>query len=186
MKRENMIRTRTELLTFLDSIGYDNPDYQIAVEALIFTPEGKILLQKRGKSARDAVGKLEGIGGTVEDGDDNLHERLQKEIGEELGAPIGGVEVDIERLLEIRQVQFEERVTKKLKDWVVVSHLCRITEGKPVIGEPDNTESLHELTLDELYAMDEADLSNSAIAARKTYREKYGNRPYYEVPEDTA
>jgi len=180
-----MIRTRTELLTFLDSIGYDKPDYQIAVEALIFTPEGKILLQKRGKGARDAVGKLEGIGGTVEDEDDDLHERLQKEISEELGAPIGGINVSIERLLEVRQVQFEERTTKELKDWVVVSHLSRVIGGEPAIGEPSNTESLHELTLDQLYAMDEADLSNSTLAARKTYRNKYGDRPYYEVPEDT-
>jgi hypothetical protein len=37
--------------------------------------------------------------------------------------------------------------------------------------------------MDELYKMDEKKLSNSTIAARKTYEELYGNRPYYEVPE---
>ena len=94
------------------------------------------------------------------------------------------LEVKIDRILEIRQVQFKERITGKMKDWVVISHLCRLISGTPQITGPHLTESLHYLTLDELYAMDEADLSNSTIVARITYRKKYGNRPYYEIPED--
>jgi hypothetical protein len=65
-------------------------------------------------------------------------------------------------------------------DWVVVSYLCRLIDGQPIIGEPDMTESLHELNLDELHAIDEAELSRSTAIARITYQAKYGNRPYYE------
>ncbi len=176
-----MIKTRTELLTYLDSIGYDKPNYQIAVEALIFTPQGKLILQKRGEQARDEVGKLEGVGGRVHQSETDLHQKLLKEISEELGE---NLKVNIERLLEVRQVQFKEHGTGKMRDWIVVSHLCQLISGSPVIGEPHKTESLHYLTLDELYAKNELELSNSTIAARITYQQKYGNRPYYDVPEN--
>ncbi len=178
-----MIREKTELLAHLESIGYDKPNYRIAVEALIFTPEGKILLERRGREARDAVGKLEGVGGKVSESDNDLLQKLQEEIRNELGATRGGLKVAIERLLEVRQVQFSDRAVGPL-DWVVVSYLCRIIEGTPVIGEPRKIASLEYLTLDELYAMPEKDLSNSMIGARETYKAKYGNRLYYEVPED--
>lgn len=180
-----MIRNKEELSAYLESIGYDKSesDYKIAVEALIFTPEGKVILEERGPDAKDEVGKLEGVGGGIGDNDD-LHRALQEEIGTELGVLEGGLKVEIERLLEVRQVQFEDELGY-LNDWVVVSYLCRQIEGIPVIGEPGKIAALHELTLDEIYAMDEADISKSVVIGRETYRAKYGNRPYYEVPEDT-
>jgi|GEM_PF-2553996 len=177
-----LIKTKAELLNYLKRIGYNKKEheYRIAVEALIFTPEGKLLLEKRGPLCRDEVGKLEGVGGELKA--DNLLYELGEEFDQELGAERQGLEIAIERLLEIRQVQFEEK-DKGLQDWVVVSHLCRLKKGEPVIGEPGKIASLHEISLEELYEMDEEKLSNSTIAARKVYKARYGNRPYYEIPE---
>ena len=175
-----LIKTKAELLDYLNSIGYSKENYRIAVEALIFTPEGKLLLEKRGPMCRDEVGKLEGVGGRLNKND--LLEELREEFDQELSAKVQKLEIEIERLLEIRQVQFEEQ-NKRLYDWVVVSHLCRLKKGEPKIGEKDKIESLHEISLDELYKMDEEKLSNSTIAARKAYKARYGNRPYYEVFE---
>jgi len=128
-----LIKTKPELLAYLDKIGYRKKDYDITVEALIFTPEGKLLLEKRGPKCRDEVGKLEGVGGRL-NGNDLLQE-LRDEFVQELAAQKQGLEIEIERLLEVRQVQFKE-ATKGWKDWVVVSHLCRLKQGKPAIGEP--------------------------------------------------
>lgn len=184
-----MIRTKTELIDYLDGIGYEKTDYRIAVEALIFTPEGEVILEERGPGCRDEVGKLEGVGGRF-DHESDLHEALQEEIRSELGADFGGLAVKIERLLEVRQVAFEEAVgprgakRKELKDWVVVSYLCRITAGEPVVGEPHKIKELHKLTLDEVYAKEEADLSKSVVMGRETYRTRYGNRPFYEMSEN--
>jgi hypothetical protein len=178
-----MIKTKKELLDHLASVGYTQSNYEIAVEALIFTPEGKLLLEKRGPQVRDEVGKLEGVGGRLDD-DKDLLEQVQEEIRTELGADQGGVKVNIEQLLEVRQVQFDDLRVGEAVDWVVVSYLCRLSDGVPHIGEPHKIESLHELTLDELYAADEADLSRSVIMGRRAYRAKYGNRPYYELQEE--
>lgn len=178
-----LIQTKAQLFDYLTRIGYSKKDYRIAVEALIFTPEGKLLLEERGPECRDEIGKLEGVGGRL-NGNDLLQE-LREEFDQELAAHNQGLEIDIERLLEIRQVQFEEQY-KGLQDWIVVSHLCRIKKGEPAIGEPGKIASLRKVSMDELYEMDEEDLSNSTIAARKTYKALYGNRPYYEVPESTG
>src|SRR6266581_9014365 len=100
------IKTRSELLDYLSRIGCDRKDYRIAVEALIFTREGKLLLEKRGRGCRDEIGKLEGVGGSL-DNDDNLVEKLREEVEQELAAHTGGVEIKIERLLEIRLITSE-------------------------------------------------------------------------------
>lgn len=175
-----LIQTKAELLDYLATIGYSKKDYRIAVEALIFTPEGKLLLEERGPECRDEIGKLEGVGGRLNGND--LIQELREEFDQELAAQQQGLEIDIDRLLEIRQVQFEEQ-DKGWQDWVVVSHLCRIRKGEPAIGELGKIASLRKVSMEELYAMDENNLSNSTIAARKSYRASYGNRPYYEVPE---
>src|SRR5579859_5665044 len=176
----DLIQKKSQLLDYLAGIGYNKKDYRIAVEALIFTPEGKLLLEERGPECRDEIGKLEGVGGGLY-GDDLLQE-LREEFDQELAAKTQQLVIDIDQLLEIRQVQFEEQ-DKGLQDWIVVSHLCRIRKGKPAIGEPGKITSLREISMEDLYQMEEAKLSNSTIAARKTYQALYGNRPYYEIPD---
>jgi hypothetical protein len=176
-----MITTRSELLAYLDSIGYNKQKYRIAVEGLIFRSDGRLLLEKRGPQCRDEIGKLEGVGGSLGTAE-NLLQKLHEEFEQELAAKNVGLEIAIDRLLEVRQVQFEEAGRGWL-DWVVVSYLCRIIKGVPDIGEKGKIASLEYLTLDQLYAMPEDDLSKSTVSARQIYAAKYGNRPYYEVPD---
>jgi hypothetical protein len=173
-----MIRYKSQLLTHLEHVSYNKLDYRIAVEALIFTMDGRIIHGKRGKKVTDEVGKLEGIGGSVGHHND-LHEVLQELIHNEIGP---NVKVAIERLLEVRQVQFEDRDRGWL-DWIVVSYLCRLREGHPEIVQLDMTESLYELTLDEFFAYPEDQLSRSSVIARQAYRAQYSNMPYYLLPE---
>ncbi len=179
-----LITKLSELLDYLQSIGYQKKNYRIAVEGLIFREDGKILLEKRGPGSRDEVGKLEGVGGSFPRDREDLLEELLEEFDQEIGRQTAGLEIIIERLLEVREVQFIQHQTRIAEDWIVVSYLCRLLKGMPFINEEDKIESLHYLTLDELYAMKETDLSNSTIAARIAYRNQYGNRPYFEVAED--
>jgi hypothetical protein len=189
-----LITTKAQLLKCLEGRRDYNPKSKIAVEALIFMPDGRLLLEKRGPACKDEIGKLEGVGGSIKAFDDLL-EALRSEIRQELGADRAGFKVSIDRLLEVRCVQFDEvavdRETKRVvgkrpQDWVVVSYLCRALEGTPLIGEADKIEALVYLTLDELFSMPEEKLSRSTVAARNVYRPKYGNRPYYETAEVNA
>jgi hypothetical protein len=171
------LRFKTQLLEYLKSSGYASNEQRIAVEALIFTTEGKIILEKRGRAVRDEIGKLEGVGGSIGQHTDLLQalkERFENELGEQ-------VIINIDRLLEVRKVTFIERDRGSV-DWIIVSYLCKLVDGTPEIYEPDMVDDLMEFTLDELFLLPEDDLSQSTIVARNTYKKSFGNRPYFECP----
>ncbi len=191
------IKTLAQLEDYLKAKGHTGPYPNIAVEALIFNGEGKLTLVLRGGHARDERFKLEGIGGRVNSKDKgDLTAALLREIAEEIGERPGDavpLTVQIDRLLEVRLVKFQQAQTLKWADWVVVSYLCRIVDGTPFNREPDKHIDIKYLSLDELFAWQEepaftADgafekpgLSKSLILGRAVYRRQYGNRPYYET-----
>lgn len=188
-----LIKTKTELKEHLREIGYSVENYSIAVEALIFTDTGKLVLLQRTDSARDARNRLEGVGGSLKE--ENLLTGLKREIQEEIGDDKGDetkLSVSIGKLLEIRQVQFFNHRSQKMVDWIVVSHLCSLKYGTPFNREPNNHVCIRCLSLDELYEWQEEPiyseagklikpgLSKSLVMGRLVYKSKYGNKPYYE------
>src|SRR5262249_19090555 len=68
-RRAGLLRNVSALKEYLDKSEYDVMGYRICVEAWLFDPNGKVLLQERGPECRDEVGKLECIGGQVFDED---------------------------------------------------------------------------------------------------------------------
>jgi 3',5'-cyclic AMP phosphodiesterase CpdA/ADP-ribose pyrophosphatase YjhB (NUDIX family) len=166
------IRSLDELKAYLKAQRLDATGYRIAVEALIFDANGRLLLQERGIDARDEVGKLEGVGGTAFS--DQLLDCIHHYVREEIGA---SVKVQVDELLEVRPSRFVER--DEPADWVVVSYLCRLVEGEPEVVDSSKTASLHWLALAELHARPDGDLSRSTSRARDLYRAKYRTTPYF-------
>jgi 8-oxo-dGTP pyrophosphatase MutT (NUDIX family) len=162
-----MITTLKKLKEYLKK--FDIPkDFRIAVGCLIFTLENKIILLERGQRARDSQGKLEGVGGGVDKGEENLILVAQREIKEE----IGNVEVKIEKILTIKMMAGDNNTF-----WVVVDYLGRLKKGIPKIMEPEKTKKIHYLDLDEIK---EETLSEYQKIAMKKYKESYGDKPYYD------
>ena len=172
-----LLRSRSHLMALLRQQSREVPENRIAVEAHIFTRQGKIILERRGPHVRDEVGKLEGIGGSVGNHEDLL-EALLERIECEVGIDRSGLKDP--RMLEVRLVTFQEQHGGPA-EWAIVSYLFTLVEGEPTIGELDMIESLHELTIDELMALPDDSLSRSTAAARVTYWGRYQNRPYYEI-----
>ena len=164
---------RSELLSHLKAEGIDAVGYRIAVEANIFDSEGKLLLQRRGPGARDEHGKLEGVGGDLGRSTD-LHQALLDRIRSEIG---DAAVVHIERLFEVRPVVFEE--PHGAQDWIVVSYLCRLISGTPRIVDRALTSELSRFTLDEIYALPDAQLSRSTSRFLALYRARFGTVPYF-------
>lgn len=169
-------RVKQDIFDYLDSIGYAHQDYSIAVEALLFMPNGKLLLEKRGPTALDERGKLEGVGGGLDEGNEII-QQIYQEVEEELGEQIKCI---IEAFLEIRFVRFDQP-GYGLRNWVVVSFLGRITEGRPKIMEVGKVEEFVEISPEELNRLPESQLSKSLISGRRTYWSQYGSLPYYET-----
>lgn len=167
-----------DLTRHLGGEGFDPAGYRIAVEALIFDANGRLLLQVRGPECRDEVGKLEGVGGQLDQED--LISCLQAHIDGEIGA---GARVEVEELLEARPVQFLER--DQAEDWIVVSYLCRLLEGEPIIVDEGKTAALRWLDIAELHNLPDEQLSRSTSRARDLYWLRYRSRPYFAASEDS-
>lgn len=161
-----MITTVNELKEYLKN--FDIPkDYGIAVGCLIFNSENKVILIERGLKAKDSFGKLEGVGGGVEKGEESLIATALREIKEE----IGDVEIKIEKILTIKMMP-----GKNGSFWVIVDYLGRLKKGIPKIMEPEKINKIHYLELNEI---DKNKLSEYQKVAMKKYKELYGDKPYW-------
>lgn len=177
--RVDPIKTLEDVTQHLRERRLDATGYRIAVEALIFDANGLLLLQERGHNARDEVGKLEGVGGTVFSND--LLECVEHHVREEIGA---SVRIEVDELLEVRPTRFVERAAPE--DWVVVSYLCRLVEGEPETVDESKTAALCWFKLTELHALPDEKLSRSTSRARDLYRIKYRTTPYFSRAESAA
>ncbi len=163
------MRTIEELTSYLSALPNPPSTYKVAVGSMIFTPGDKVLLLERGVKARDAVGKLEGVGGSVHEGESDLYLALQREIKEE----IGDVQVEIAGTLGVKILPGDQ-----YPFWVVVDYLCRLISGNPKIMEPGKTVKIHELALKDIR---DDQLSLYQKVALETYRKKFGDTPFYQA-----
>lgn len=66
------IRTLDELRSFVAKHQQVPEDYEVAVGSLIFDHDDRVILKERGAEARDAQGELEGIGGGLDEHEEDL------------------------------------------------------------------------------------------------------------------
>ena len=155
------------MLNYLSARSDAPSDYKIAVGLLLFMQNGKVLLLKRGKGARDAQGQFEGVGGGLDDDETDLIAAIQREVKEE----IGDVEVVIDQTLGVKILPGSTGSW-----WVVVDYLGRLVAGTPRNMEPHKAEGIYELTLQEVNT---ANLSIYQKETMSMYQEKFGDKLYY-------
>ena len=113
----------------------------VAVGALIFNDEGKILLCKRSQNAKNEQGCWEAPGGAVEFGETLAH-ALAREMKEELD-----IELEI-----IKQLPAADHlIPDEHQHWIPSSFICNIKDNKdPKIMEPDKCDAIGWFALDNL------------------------------------
>ena len=113
----------------------------VAVGALIFNDEGKILLCKRSQNAKNERGCWEAPGGAVEFGETLVH-AIAREMKEELD-----IELEI-----IKQLPAADHIIPDDKQhWIPTSFICKIKNGKePKIMEPHKCDAIGWFLLDAL------------------------------------
>ena len=115
----------------------------VGVGACIMDDQGKLFLAKRGKKAKNEVGKWEIPGGSVEFGE-TLEEALQREIMEEHGIKIQFID-----LLHVA----DHIIPDENQHWVSPTLICKIIEGEPKILEPEKCDDIGWFSLDEAEKM---------------------------------
>ena len=122
-----------DLQVYLKNTGLKLPEYRCAVIALILDKEGRVLLQRRGPKSRDEVGKLEDIGGAVEDTDLNYREAMKREIIEEAGDDIN---FSIDELVGASLITKYDSRTDSDVNWFFLLYKCTYIGGELKINEP--------------------------------------------------
>lgn len=122
-----------DLEVYLKSTGLRLPEYRCAVIALILDKNGNVLLQRRGPKSRDEVGKLEDIGGAVEDTDLTFRDAMRREIFEEVGNDIN---FTIDELVGASLVTKYDSRTDNDVNWFFLLYKCTYIGGELKINEP--------------------------------------------------
>jgi 8-oxo-dGTP diphosphatase len=104
------------------------------VSFVIHDGNGRVLLQKRGKQARDEQGRWDTGGGAIEFGE-SFEATLAREIREELGCDILGAE-----FLTVYDAHREH--AGQPTHWVQVIYAVQVDPAAVIIGEPHKIDEL--------------------------------------------
>ena len=133
IKFNREVVNQKDLEEYLVSTGIKLPRYRCAVIALLLDNDGNIILQRRGPKSRDEVGKLEDIGGAVEDTDKTFKEAMHREIIEEVGNKIN---YTIDELVGASLITKYDSRTNSDVNWFFLLYKCTYIEGEMKINEP--------------------------------------------------
>lgn len=112
----------------------------VGVGALIQDPEGKFLLAKRGRKAKNEQGKWEFPGGTIELGD-TMADTVIRELREELA-------IEIELLEHLPPI--DHIIPEEGQHWVTSGFISKIVSGQPTILESEKCEAIGWFSLEEI------------------------------------
>jgi 8-oxo-dGTP diphosphatase len=117
----------------------------VSAGAVIVNGEGKYFLAKRGKGARDDVGRWEFPGGTLQ-----FFETREAAAKRNVLRKYG-FEIIVEKQLDVYDV-----IDQANKDhWISTTYICKPAKGsKPKIMEPEKCSDIGWFTLDELQKLD--------------------------------
>lgn len=116
----------------------------VGVGAVIFNEKGEIFITKRGKKAKNEIGKWEIPGGGVEFGE-TLQNALKREIKEE-----NDIQIEIIELLGV----YDHIIPDEKQHWVSPTFICRLVKGIPKILEPEKCDEIGLFTLEEAQKLD--------------------------------
>lgn len=127
------METLIEVLSEIDELdGLDK--IKVAVVAFIFDKNGNLILHRRGPGARDEIGKLQAIGGSVNGSDVNFREALNRELKEECG---GAAEFEIDSFLAAQLDSKIDAHTNSLVNWIILAYKVNLVGGELINNEPD-------------------------------------------------
>ena len=116
----------------------------VGVGAVIVNKKGEIFLAKRGKKARNEIGKWECPGGGMKFGD-TFENTIIREMKEEFD-----IDIEVTEALE----PFNHLIPDEKQHWVALAFICKIKKGIPKILEPDKCVKISWFTLTEMAKMD--------------------------------
>lgn len=125
------VENMDELVTRLGKFDYDFGKLKVCVVCFVFDKDGKLVLNRRGPGARDEVGMLQAIGGSVNNDDADFRTAMARELREEAG----NAEFEIGKFLGAVLNPTVDSISLEKINWIILGY-----EGKILSGDVENME----------------------------------------------
>lgn len=125
------VNTIEELVEKLSRFDEEFNDIKACVICFVFDKDNNLILNRRGPGARDEVGMLQAIGGSVNKTDVDFRSAMERELKEEAG----NAEFEVGSFLGAVLNPAVDKQTGKLINWIIMGY-----EGKLVSGDVENME----------------------------------------------
>lgn len=151
------VNNMDELIDKISELDEDIEEVKVAVVCFIFDSNGKLTLHRRGPGARDEIGKLLAIGGSVNGTDASFRDALARELKEEAGDK---AEIRIDDFIGAQLDGKVDRHTGKFINWIILGYTGTIISGELVNSEPDRCVGFEKAYMEEFR---EEELSTTAF-----------------------
>ncbi len=127
------VKTIEELINKLSNFDTEFNDVKACVICFVFDKDNNLILNRRGPGARDEVGMLQAIGGSVNKTDEDFRSAMARELKEEAG----NAEFEIGEFLGAVVNPAVDKQTGKLINWIIMGYRGKLVSGDVENMEPD-------------------------------------------------
>ena len=119
---------------------------KVAVVCFIFNKQGQVILNRRGPGARDDVGKLQAVGGSVNKSDVDFLSALKREILEETG----NNDIRISKFIGAYHDRKMDNETKEVVDWIILGYIGILESGSLINVEKNRSVDFETFNLNDI------------------------------------
>lgn len=127
------VSTIEELVQKLSTFDQEFNDIKACVICFVFDKDNNLILNRRGPGARDEVGMLQAIGGSVNKTDENFRSAMARELMEEAG----NAEFEIGEFLGAVLNPAVDKKSGKTINWIIMGYKGTLVSGEVENMEPD-------------------------------------------------
>lgn len=150
------VKNMNELIDKLATLNLKMEKIKVAAVCFIFDKDGNLILHRRGPGARDAIGKLQAIGGSVNNNDLDFRAALMRELAEEAGkSALINIDGFVGALIDGKV----DRYSGDYIDWIILAYHGTLESGELINSEPERCIGFEKAPLD---GFSQEDLSDTA------------------------
>lgn len=130
---------------------------KIGVICFLFDKNGKLVLNRRGAGARDDVGKLQALGGSINDNDPSFRESMKRELIEEAGVDDVNIKSFVGAIVDSKY----DKNSMQMIDWIILAYIGETGEKELKNMEPERCIGFERFDINEV---DYNDLGDTAAS----------------------
>ena len=139
------VKNMNELIEKISELDTNLDKIKVAVVCFVFDKNNNLILNRRGPGARDEIGKLQALGGSVNSQDIDFRDALKRELKEEGGS---SSTVIIDSFIGAQIDGKVDKHTGEYIDWIILGYKGILVDGELINAEPDRCVGLEKNSME--------------------------------------